>query len=502
MKKFLIKPIIATLAITLFACSGEGTASSPENETSETESSSSGNKSSSSDKGSSSSENSKSNSSDSQGKSSSSGKSASGSSSSTTSSNSTASSSSGFSYTIENDGMYLNLKSMKLVDLRDGQTYDVELRSDSTLHMIQPLNYETPDSRCYNNLPENCKRYGRLYTWLDVTQTKNFSCIATEKICPQGWTISPDGTKGYYGGYFEHGENYRGIGKVQLYWGTHPLSTMVVDKNCDENIEYKKFCKDTSDCNFDSYYWYTDALYVHCYYPQKMKIPDSIKIQTTYTVPDYAIADITKEYSGEYGEIIDERDGNIYKTVEIGTQTWMAENLRYAIDSSWCYDRNCNENEYLGRYYRWEQAIGQSKYPSKDSLQWPIQGVCPKDWHIPTFEEWETLFSYILEQTNGQFISKAIMTTQSWGSVKQAGYNTFGFNLMPSGYLYHYYSSGILGGKSYGGAAANVMLMIADRSDSTVYVEPPREESEPYYYKASSSTRDYPNIRCVLGKGN
>ena len=475
MKKFLIKPIIATLAITLFACSGEGTASSPENETSETESSSSGNKSSSSDKGSS---------------------------SSTTSSNSTASSSSGFSYTIENDGMYLNLKSMKLVDLRDGQTYDIELRSDSTLHMIQPLNYETPDSRCYNDLPENCKRYGRLYTWLDVTQTKNFSCIATEKICPQGWTISPNGTKGYYGGYFEHGENYRGIGKIQLYWGTHPLSTMVVDKNCDENIEYKKFCKDTSDCNFDSYYWYTDALYVHCYYPQKMKIPDSVKIQTTYTVPDYAIADITKEYSGEYGEIIDERDGNIYKTVEIGTQTWMAENLRYAIDSSWCYDRNCNENEYLGRYYRWEQAIGQSGYPSKDTLQWPIQGVCPKDWHIPTFEEWETLFSYILEQTSGQFISKAIMTTQSWGSVKQAGYNTFGFNLMPSGYLYHYYSSGILGGKSYGGAAANVMLMIADRSDSTVYVEPPREESEPYYYKASSSTRDYPNIRCVLGKGN
>lgn len=398
--------------------------------------------------------------------------------------------------------MHLNLMSMKLLDKRDWQTYDIELRSDSTLHMIQPLNYETPDSRCYNDLPENCKRYGRLYTWLDVTQTKNFSCIATEKICPQGWTISPDGTKGYYGGYFEHGENYRGVGKVQLYWGTHPLSTMVVDKNCDENIEYKKFCKDSSDCNFDSYYWYTDALYVHCYYPQKMKIPDSIKVQSTYTVPEYTIVDISKEYSGEYGEIIDKRDGNIYKTVKIGTQTWMAENLRFAIDSSWCYDRTCDGNEYLGRYYRWEQAIGQSGYPSKDTLQWPIQGVCPKDWHIPTFEEWETLFSYILEQTNGLFISKALMTTQSWGSVKQAGYNTFGFNLMPSGYLYHYYSSGILGGKSYGGAAANVMLMIADRSDSTVYVEPPREESEPYYYKASSSTRDYPNIRCVLGKGN
>ncbi len=74
-------------------------------------------------------------------------------------------------------------------------------------------------------------------------------------------------------------------------------------------------------------------------------------------------------------------DGNKYKTVQIGTQTWMAENLRVTRDKSgaalttYCYlDRDdfCKE---FGRLYTWDQALK----------------AAPNGWHVPTDEEWRQM---------------------------------------------------------------------------------------------------------------
>lgn len=108
------------------------------------------------------------------------------------------------------------------------------------------------------------------------------------------------------------------------------------------------------------------------------------------------------------GVITDIRDGQIYKTVMIGDDWWMAENLNYglAIDSfhggsagdgeqsdngineKYCYFNNDENCDTYGGLYSWNEAM---KY---DSLSRP-GGICPEGWHIPSEEELrELLFQY------------------------------------------------------------------------------------------------------------
>lgn len=90
---------------------------------------------------------------------------------------------------------------------------------------------------------------------------------------------------------------------------------------------------------------------------------------------------------------VDSRDGRVYKTVKIGDQIWMAENLKVGtfIQSTNNSTDNSTIEKYLlnddpdytgeGVYYKWDEAMNYSSSEAE-------QGICPPGWHIPTEEEW------------------------------------------------------------------------------------------------------------------
>ncbi|MDR1829679.1 MAG: fibrobacter succinogenes major paralogous domain-containing protein [Candidatus Fibromonas sp.] len=129
-------------------------------------------------------------------------------------------------------------------------------------------------------------------------------------------------------------------------------------------------------------------------------------------------------------------EGETYPTVVIGTQTWFAKNLNYAVEGSKCYDNdpaNCTE---YGRLYDWSTAMGLPSSCNEDScssqIQSPHRGICPSGWHIPSFAEWDTLSNYV-QSNSGCSDCDAMLLKSTSGWYDNNGTDTYGFSALPGG---------------------------------------------------------------------
>ena len=168
----------------------------------------------------------------------------------------------------------------------------------------------------------------------------------------------------------------------------------------------------------------------------------------------------------EYGTLTDDRDGQTYKTVKIGEQWWMAENLNYAYtdvpfkyrsytsdSTSWCYDNDAANCAKYGRLYTWAAAMdsaglipgntangcGYGEICNLGNVK--VRGVCPEGWHLPSRDEWDTLLTAVGGKATAGIMLKS---TEGWIS-NGNGSDAYSFSALPAGDRYSngsYYDEG------------------------------------------------------------
>ena len=118
------------------------------------------------------------------------------------------------------------------------------------------------------------------------------------------------------------------------------------------------------------------------------------------------------------GDLTDPRDGQKYRTVKIGDIVWMAENLNYKPEISWCYGDDESNCKKYGRLYDWQSA----------------KAACPSGWHLPSSGEWNKLIA----ATGGAKLAGKKLKAKSGWSENGNGTDDYGFSALPGGFRNDY----------------------------------------------------------------
>ncbi len=294
-----------------------------------------------------------------------------------------------------------------LKDGRDGKIYKTVKIGDQTW-MAENLNYKTDGSYCYNDDNGNCKEYGRLYTWMAAMQA-----------CPSGWHL-PSSDEFETLLKIVENDSREGINKLKaIRWedgeGKYGFSALPAGFLYNEYREYR-------GGGHYTYFWTSTKVNDDQAY--RLLINDNSASRDTlrltyrsrnngYSVRCLLDTDEPTPLSQSQSSNIlkDSRDGKIYKTVEIGNQTWMAENLNYKMEGGVCNDNEDSNCKQYGRFYSWEAAMQ----------------ACPSGWHLPSYEEFETLLKTV---GNGDKDRTNNLTAYIWGG----GIDKYGYSAFPAGY--------------------------------------------------------------------
>ena len=363
-------------------------------------------------------------------------------------------------------------KTSYFTDKRNGVTYKVVTIGTQTW-MAENLNYEMDGSSCMDDDDSNCVEYGRFYTW-----------YAAMDACPNGWHLPSmeefdtlffavgdrtiagkmlkskdgwldnDGLTG--GGRDSYGfsalpacgsDSHDGAKSCAKFWSSTEV-TEGLDEHFGEVASsiYLYFNSDKVSqggilmgsmlsvrCVMGESYRSSSSSAAYVYsssggssnsnssssYSSSSKYDDKDPSSSSYYP---GTCKTEREDNCEYGTLTDERDGQTYKTVKIGTQTWMTENLNYEIENSFCFGRSEGPCSGYGRLYYWSMAMDNA-------------GICPSGWHLPSKEEFEELIS----TAGGSSIAgKTLKSTNDWSEA--AGIDAYGFNAYPMGGMSDYES--------------------------------------------------------------
>ena len=368
-----------------------------------------------------------------------------------------------------------NIDYGEMTDPRDGQVYKTVKIGDQ-VWMAQNLNYKKDSSFCYNDSATYCDKYGRLYTW-----------AAAIKACPDGWLLPSENdfvslikavggekdaatklksTSGWNNDNGESGDGTdafgfsalpAGVGNAGIYGGVDYSTSFWGSTECGENsLESGVDCAyaiyldyDEVNVNLPSYAARDLQLSVRCLKGETSVESSSSSSQKSSSSSNGFDWNVPKEAylnpGVEYDSIVDSRDGQIYKTIKIGDQVWMAQNLNYADSTktpslkghSWCFKNESKNCDVGGRFYSWVAAIDSAKLYTEKSLDCgygkictlpdTVYGICPSGWHLPDTTEWETLFTTV----GGRSTADEVLKSQSGWIENGNGTDAYGFSALP-----------------------------------------------------------------------
>jgi uncharacterized protein (TIGR02145 family) len=203
-------------------------------------------------------------------------------------------------------------------------------------------------------------------------------------------------------------------------------------------------------------------------------------------------------------------DNNSYKTVTIGSQTWMAENLKvsryrngdpiyydtngwtsfYSGTAAYCYynDDTLNNSTY-GKLYNW-LAISDSNHP-----------VCPAGWHIPGDAEWTTLSNYLTDSAAGSKMKES--GTLHWNSPNTEATNISGFTALPGGLREEMGAFGDFGNTGYWWSSTKVVsFSISDQNQNNNFTGGPPDPPDPKGSALAISRSLHHNLKGITASGS
>ena len=312
-----------------------------------------------------------------------------------------------------------------MTDPRDGKTYRTVKIGDQ-VWMAENLNYETEKSYCYNDSVEYCAMYGRFYEWnaamracpegwhlplleefKTLVDALGDSAMAGSKLkSTSGWLNDLNGTDDYgftvlpIGGRSASGKYINKEWLADFWSSTESAVEFAYVMHVGANFNTAPLDMDEGKYN---------AFSVRCLQGEN----DSLR--SYILVEDSAVAACKTESTDdcEYGKLTDERNGQEYKTVKIGKQVWMAENLNYETDESYCYNDSAEYCTKYGRLYTWSAALN----------------ACPTGWHLPSQNEGMTLYYSVGGRDTA---AKMLKSVNGWND-DGAGTDSFGFSALPVG---------------------------------------------------------------------
>ena len=319
------------------------------------------------------------------------------------------------------DGSTDNCEYGEFTDERDGQTYKT-VKIGSQTWMAENLRYVRNSSCnlysieqcCYDDDSPKCVE--RFYRELSV-------------VCPPGWHVPSeaefDTLVNAVGGPSEAGYSLKSasgwIGNNGMDGYGFNAKAVGVDHGSDPDTRYgtgtktcfwmdKGRCFEL-DCKSDATHkTHFAGVSIRCL------LGDS-----TQFLPRVSPCRIGGSDNCEYGTLTDARDNQTYKTVKIGEQTWMAQNLNYKTDSSFCYKDEESYCAKFGRLYLWKDGA------EKDA--------CPDGWHVPSKAEFDTLVAVV---GGSALAGLSLKASTDWVEdgfplSEGTGYDSYGFAALPAG---------------------------------------------------------------------